>query len=195
MKSNYLIWQYKYIDNACSLDELQNVEKLYQLRNGIPRAATFPEDAVYTMDPDRIHDTLLIDSLFNVDGLIVASYRLKEFLKVRLLKKTEYLPVTILDHKGKHSQNYFIIHPIYPVECLDVDKCGATWSDIIEDDIDEVQHLVIDESKVDPTRELFRPKHFDRVTLVQRNLAEAINQEGFTGIRWTELSDYPRRRR
>ena len=49
---------------------------------------------------------------------------------------------------------------------------------------------MIDESRVDPERKIFRPKSFYRVTLVARELAEAIEVEGFTGIRWIELDDY-----
>jgi len=189
--ANYVIWKNKRVRNACVLDQLIGVEKIFQLKKGVPQGATFPKDAVYTMNDDYRYDTLLIDSLFNTDRLIVAARGLKGFLEVRVLRQVEYLPVTILDHKRRPTgTDHFIVHPIDPVDCLDVDKCGAVWSKIVPDNIREIKTLVIDESKVDPERELFRVKYFYKIVLVRRDLAEAIDREGFTGIRWIELNDY-----
>lgn len=191
MKYKFLIWEHKIIPNACSLEELLGVEKQYQLKEGFPRAATFPKDAVFPMHPDRPHDTILLDNLYNTDNLIVVSRRLKEFLEARPLVKVEYLPVTILNHKKKPaSRDYFIIHPVDLPQCLDIAKSGVTWGIVDKERVDEVKQLVLDESKVD--RELFRPKPFFNVIIVERNLAEAIDCEKFTGIRWVELEDYPR---
>jgi hypothetical protein len=192
MESNWVIWDSKKVLNACSLYELLGVDKLYQLTKGIPRAATFTENAVYTMDSDFLHDTLLTDNLINSDMLIVGSLKLKKFFEARSVQKVEYLPVTILDHKQKPaSRDYFIIHPIEPVDCLDLDKCDLEWGIIDENSIDKVNHLVIDESRISPERKIFRPNLFYDIVLVHRELADEIDAEGFTGIRWIELSDYP----
>lgn len=182
------------------LEKLEGVEKKWELNEGVSRAASFPTDAFFHMHRDRPYDTLLTDNLKNINMLIVGSGRLKEFLEKRRVEKVEYLPVTILDHKDKPIRsNYFIIHPIDPVACLDIDRCGATWDELDEDDIESVQRIVIDASMIDEERQvikierkLFRPRHFYRITLIRRDLAEAIDAEGFTGIRWVEMDDYPR---
>src|SRR5438552_3993429 len=120
MRSNYVVWDTKVIPNACVLQDLVRVEKDYQLRKGVPLASTFPEDAAFTMDPDFPDNTVLTDNLLNTNMMIVASMRLKMFLERQSLRKVEYLPVTIINHKGKPaSREYFIVHPIDPVECLD----------------------------------------------------------------------------
>jgi hypothetical protein len=54
----------------------------------------------------------------------------------------------------------------------------------------ETKRFVLDESKIDQDRELFRPKYLHFATLVRRDLAQAIEAEGFVGILWLELSDF-----
>jgi hypothetical protein len=190
-KPSFVIWDSAVVKNAVVLHLLKGVEKEYQLRKGIPRAATFPSHAVYTMHPDFPHNTILVDNLVNTGLRIVASQRLKEFLEKQAVPKVEYLPVAIVNHKGKAASNdYFIVHPVEPVECLDLEKCEPTWGEVDETSIDEVRQLVIDETRVDPGRQLFRPKQFHQVILARRTLAEAIDAAGFTGIRWIELDKF-----
>jgi hypothetical protein len=191
MKPEFVIWDSMAVPNACVLAELYGVDKQYELDKGIPRLANFPKNARFKMDSDFPHDTLLVDNLDNTDDLIVASRRLKEFLETRPLMHMEYLPIAILDHKKKPVEDeYFIVHPIDLPECLDIKKSQVTWG-ISKDWADKVKQLVIDMTKVEPDRDLFRPKPFYSVILVRRALAEAIDEQGFTGIRWKEIDDYP----
>jgi hypothetical protein len=190
-KSDFVIWDSAVVKNAVVLHVLTGVEKEYQLRKGVPRAATFPKDASYAMHPDFPHNTILVDNLVNTGLRIVASKRLKEFLESKDISQVEYLPVTIVNHKGKPaSKDYFIVHPIEPVECLDLDKCEPTWGKLDKTSIDKVRHLVIDQERVDGSRQLFRPKQFHYVILARRALAEAIDAAGFTGIKWIELEHF-----
>ncbi len=194
MGKNYVIWD-AYLDkkkNFCVLDDLDNVDDDFELKEGIPRAYNFPDNAVYYMDPEYPKNIALADNLFNINRLIVASKNLKDFIEKTNPRNVEYLPVTILNHKHRvASKDYFLIHPIRPQDCLDIDKSGCTWSEIIDDEIDEVERLVIDESRLKPDITLFRLKYFYDPVLIRRDLAEAISAEGFTGIRWIEIEDYP----
>jgi hypothetical protein len=192
MNANYVLWGLQEVPHGCVLKELVGVEKLYELKNGVPRAADFPDKASYRMHPDFPHHTILTDNLLNTDRLIVGSARLREFLEARSVQKVEYLPVLLRNPKGKVvSKTYAIINPIDPVDCLDVAKSGVTMSKIVKNKIQAVKKIVLDPSRVDAKRELFRLRGFPHVTLVRRELAEAIDGEGFTGIRWVELSAYP----
>jgi len=191
MSKHLVIWDSAAVPNACVLHQHSEIEDPWELVEGVPRAATFPADCTYGMHPDFPHDTLLVDNLINTDMLLVISLGLKQFLEARGLKKVEYLPVTILDHRGRPaSRDYFIAHPIDPVDCLDVAKSGAQFSAVDPETIQLVKQLVVDESRLDPERELFRPKGFYDVVFVTRALAEAIEQQGFKGTRWVELASY-----
>jgi hypothetical protein len=193
MKNQYVVWA-AYLEpgkNFCVLDDLDNVDDDFELKKGVPRADGFPENAVMSMDAEYPKAIALADNIHNTCRLIVVSQRLKEFFDQRNLKNVEFLPVRIMNHKNRlASKDYFIINPIRPQECLDIKKSGCTWSDIIKDDIDEIKRLVLDEKRLDPEVAMFRLKHFYKPVLVKRELADAITAEGFTGLRWIELSDY-----
>jgi Immunity protein family (Imm11) len=191
MDSDYVIWSSEDVTDACHIEEPEGLDRVWELTEGVPRATTFPEDVAFRMNPDYPYNTLLIDNLKNTSLLIVGSRRLKEFLEERVLQKVEYLPVTIIDHKGRTaSTEYFIIHPIDPIDCLDLDQSGVRWSVLDDQSIDKVERLVIDRSKIKQDRLLFRFKYYENVVLIQREIAQSIKAAGFTGVRWVELGDF-----
>ncbi len=194
MKPPYVIWSKKMVANACVLDPLTGVEADWQLRKGYPRQEGFPAEATFRMNPDFPNNTVMPDSLANINLFIVGSLKLVEFLKARGLEGVEYLPVNIQGPKKKVvSTEYSIVHPINPIDCLDIPKCKPSWDSRKKEAIEQVKKLVLDDAKVaeiPPQRQLFRPLYFHRVILVSRELAGAIDQAGFTGIGWQEFEDF-----
>lgn len=191
-KSNYLIWESRIVPHACVLGRLSGVDKMYELTEGVRRQTGFPASASFPMDPDFPNDLLLTDSLMNSGRLVVGSLALKKLIENHADEQVEYLPVRIIDHKKKiASRDYFIIHPIDPVDCLKIDECGAEWGLIDTESIDSVERLVLDPSRIPAERVFFRAKFFEDVIFVTRALAAAIDAAGLTGIRWIELTDYP----
>jgi len=196
MTSKYVIWTHAAVEHAVVLDEMKGYDDDFRLVNGERVAKGFPSKVKFTMDKEFPTDTLLTDNLLNSDRLIVASERLADFLRERDSKLIEYLPVTIVDHKRKPiKEPYFIAHPVDPVDCLDIEACGAKYLPIDEDNIWKLDRLAVQESKVSAQRMLFRPKAYNAVILVRRDLANAISKEGFTGVSWTEIEDHPKPRR
>lgn len=190
--SDLVIWAPKKVRNAVSLEALEGFEDEFELSEGVPLAARFPEDALFRMDPELPDNTVLTDNLVNKNMLVVASRRLKELLERFALEKVEYLPVTILDHRGRPTKvEHFIVHPLDPVDALDADASGADFSPIDDTVIDEIEKLVLDEDELDPKRRFFRLQGLWEVTLVHREIAAAIDKAGFTGVRWIELDSYP----
>ena len=188
---NYIIWKAKNEGNSCLLSIIQNVEDDWELAEGISRITNFPEDAFFHMDPEYKKNVRLTDNLINIDNVIVAHKRLKEFLETKKLKNIEYLPVSIINHKDRiASKEFFIVHPIIPQDCLDIDRSGCRWSNIAPTDIVDVDKLVINEPRIDPDIHLFRLKYFYPPVFVRRDLAEEITQAGFTGLLWLELDEY-----
>lgn len=192
MKNNYVIWATKNEEGACVLDGLQGVDKVIKLNQGESQIGKVSNNVVYTMDLNYPTDTLLVDNLGNTDLLIVVSSKFKEFLESRNLKNVEYLPVTINNHKGRAaSKDYYIIHPVEPVDCLDLEESRAEMDFIAKSEVSSVEKVVLDDTRVDCERELFKLSSFYEVTLVKRELSLAIDEMGFTGIRWLEMGDYP----
>jgi hypothetical protein len=190
LKLNYVVWRFKRVPDSCVLDELRGVPKMFQIRKGIPRAEGFPSDAKFTLDPDYPNDTLLADVFNNVYRMVVISPALKTFLQGRALLNVEFLPVTIIDHKSKPKASYFIIHPIWPVECLDLAASGARWDTVNKETIDTVERVILNTHRIDPGLQIFKIKYFYNYVLVRQDLADAITAEGFTGIEWVSTNEF-----
>lgn len=194
MNANYVIWRYKSVPHACVLGDFVGLEDDYRLLQGVPLESEFPSDVVFHMHADFKTDLLLVDNLLNSDMLIVASGRLKNWFQVKEIPKLEYLRVGIIDHKGRPvGDEYYILHPIDPVDCIDKANSVFKASTIDPDNISSFKKLVIDETRIPADRGMFRLKGFWDIVLVRRDLAEALDQEGFSGLGWLEISDYPKK--
>jgi len=192
MKSQYLILIYQSVDGACVLKDLTGLEKTFRLNNGTSLSNGWPDNVAFHMHPDFPNDLLLVDNLLNADMLVVASKRLQDCVRAHSPVEVEHLPVKIIDHKGRvASTDYAIIHPTNPVDCIDRQK-SIFESDLIDpNDIDTIDKLVLDEASIPRDRSFFRMRGFWGITLVRRELAKSIAAEGFSGVDWLEVDDYP----
>ncbi|GAA5182354.1 hypothetical protein GCM10025771_31450 [Niveibacterium umoris] len=190
--SNYVIWKYASYPAGCVLQDISGFEDTYKLKNGTPLTGQFPRGVSLHMNPDFPDDLALGDSLLNSDMIVVGSARLKDFLIARAIPNLEFLPVAIVDHKGRlASEDYFIVHPTVPVDCLDR-KASAYEEDILDpDSIGFISKLVLDEAAIPPDRQIFSMAGYWDLTFARRDLAEALIAAGFTGIRFIEPSEHP----
>jgi hypothetical protein len=190
--NQFVIWEWsRDVKHAARLQDMINFDDAPSFVLGRPLQGTFPDNVQFQMDPDAPRDTVLTDFLVNINSLLVVSRRLKEFLAARAIKSVEYLPVTILNHKGKvASPDYFIVHTIDDIDCLDLAKSVPRYSQIRKEAINRVQKMVLDPALVDPARELFQVKNLDGFTFATRSLAEAMTKEKFTSIEWLPIEDY-----
>lgn len=189
--SDYLVWQPLWKRGWCRLLALENVGHRGRLIRGLPCAADFPADVCVRMNPDFPNDTLLTDCLTSRGGELVVSQPMIEFLQQQKLPHVEYLPVQVLDHRGRSVEEaYSVVHPISPVDCLDLDACAPTWSSSAPDQIMFVETIVLDPKRIDPTRPLFRPAAYTAVKIIHRSLADALTSAKFTGCNFLEFESY-----
>ncbi|GAA5182349.1 hypothetical protein GCM10025771_31430 [Niveibacterium umoris] len=190
--SNYLIWKYESYPGSCVLKDMTGLDMTYRLNDGTPLAFGFPSNVSIHMNPDYPDDLVLGDSLRNSDMLIIASARLKDILAARQIPKLEFLPVSIIDHKGSiASSDYAVIHPVDPVDCLDREKSIYETGFLDPDAIGDISKLVLDEALIPPDRQIFRLAGYWDLNFARRDLAEALTAAGLTGIRFIELSAHP----
>jgi len=190
-RPRYVVWRNKAVPNACSLTDFQGLDTDWPLRAGVPFRDEPPAGLSFSMNPDRPYDTLLTDSLLNTQMLLVGSARLAERLRSLEIPEVEYLPVGILDHRGREiDEPYFIVHPIHPIDCIDLASSEPTFSRITPTLIKRVERLVVDEDRVPEARQLFRATNLPRATLLSRTLATSLLDEGFTGFDWIETASF-----
>ncbi|HWU41802.1 MAG TPA: DUF1629 domain-containing protein [Bdellovibrio sp.] len=130
------------------------------------------------------------DSLLNLNMLIVVSKSLKSFLQAQDISKMEFLPVSIVDQRGKvMSKEYSILHPLELIDCMDRSASEFEMDIIDPDSFGTISKLVLDESLTED-RKIFNMKGFWELTFVRRDLAEAISKKNFSNTQWQELTDY-----
>jgi hypothetical protein len=192
MPVNYLVWTAAPIEHSFALHRLSDVPDFYEIVEGVPRAAGFPVGVTHTVSKDYPHDMLQQDVFRSPHRVFLTSTELKVFLGRQALKNVEFLPVTLLDHRSKPVGNYFILHPIDPVDCLDVAASQAKPNPVDKDYFYEIKQIVLKPEKVNPQLEIFRIKGlFDQI-IIRRDLAAAMDAQGFTGVAWTELAAFHR---
>jgi len=173
--------------NFCILRTLKNAPDANFVRKGVA-VASWPDNVQYWMDPSFPKQVQLSDSVSNDDEALVISSKLKELIEGLKPSNLEFLPLTIIDHKGKvASSEYFIANCTHLQDCIDQKASDLVWNRIDPTLIASVKKLVVDESKIPPETLVFRMKHFPKSIIVSRALSEAISGKGFSGILFREL--------
>jgi hypothetical protein len=117
---------------------------------------------------------------------------LRDWLVKRQIPKVEYLPVSIVDHRGRvASADYVIVHPVEPVDCIDRERSEFSESRITPGQISRFSKMVIDEARVPADREIFRLQGFWGATLVRAGLVRDLSAAGFSGLSFLPVSNYP----
>jgi hypothetical protein len=179
---SYLVWKATYAGKACHVLGIENVRFSHKLIEGHAYGNTFPENATLCMSPHFKRDTELVDDVMNADDLKVCSRRLVDFLKSEHLDNVEYLPVTILDHKGKvASKEYSVVNPVGLQDAIDMQASVPTLN-ASSHRVDAVERLIFVSSRIDPKVKLFRFAGLTRPVMIEKSLADALMAQNFVGL-------------
>jgi hypothetical protein len=188
---NYMFGKVRPGSHACRLKTLQNVDDDYELHQGISRINDWPEDAYFQMNENFPDYIKLEDFIFNTNNVLVISEKFREFMENENLKNNEILPIAIVNHKGRIViEKYFILHQLTLQDCIDLDESVVRLNEIDPESFQSVRKLVIDEDKVDPDVSIFRMARYPSLAIFRKDLAQRIQQEGFTGIVFGEISEW-----
>ncbi|PCJ19749.1 MAG: hypothetical protein COB04_05425 [Gammaproteobacteria bacterium] len=190
MSDKFYVWAAKIEADAAVLVDMDGFDNDYELDVGLAQLDTYPSGVTLRMDSRKPSHTLLVDSVKNTQGVVLVSEKMKVFLDSQLLADVEFLPITVLDHKGrKLDAGYYIFHPINNVDCLDLENAEPEWDDIDDTVVASVKALVIDGAKLPEDKRYFRPKHYIARPMVTKALADAIISAGFTGVQFLPASE------
>jgi hypothetical protein len=188
---DYLTWDTSAAGNVCRLEGLENVERDLDLLDGVPFGDAFPADARIGMSKKHKKNTALADDIPNDTALKYCSQRLVDFLRAKKLSNVEYLPVTVLDHKGKPTRDrHFIVHLVHPQDALDLERSRPRFNALRKTKVDAVGKLVLDPRKVDPEVRIFRLAHYRRPVIIEKKLALEMEAQGFTGPAFYPLDEW-----
>ena len=179
-------------NGICNLGAIQNVPDWARMMQGAPQTGQFPADAQFQMDPDRPKDVKLADVIGNMNSFLVVSERLKDlFVTWNALKQNEVFEVGILNHKGRlEKAKYFLIHQIDLPKCTDEAQSVGQKSPLDPSQYLVLTKLVLDESKIDPERAIFRPAEYKDRPFFRRDIVDKILAAGTTGLKFYEVDGY-----
>jgi hypothetical protein len=190
MNDRFTIWRFKDVPNAYVPKKLLNMEKMLRLLMGVSLADDMPTNLQFTADPDYPNDLLMLDSFGNTQSVIPISPKLKTFLEQKNIPNLEFIPVDMLDHKGRVITQYFLLHSTEVIDAIDKDETDLEVDDLNEEMYDSVDDLTLIDESVPSHIQIFKVKGLYDVTCISKALAQEIDDNGFTGISWKEISAY-----
>src|SRR5712691_8714720 len=138
----FVRWRTEYKEEFCVVTPPE-IDDDYELRAGVSRAKGWPKDITARMSKKFPKDVDLSDVIHGAT-LVIVSKRLKEVLDKQKVPKVEYLPIGILNHKGRvASKDYFVLNPLAIVDCIDFDKSGVEWNPVDKEKIMGCKGLVL----------------------------------------------------
>jgi hypothetical protein len=191
VNSGPLIWDRHYTEGFCVVTRPEGFKEQGLLLKAVTLADKWPDNVVCRMDADYAKDIKLSDNVYGGSYRVVSS-RLKDTL-VALAGSSniEFLPVSILNHKGRvASKDYFIMNPLDVIDCIDQEKSGVKWNVINTSAISSCRELVLSEGLIPADSVMFRPKFMLKITLVKREVAVKLLSTDLTGLFFLETSSY-----
>ncbi|MFT6442710.1 MAG: hypothetical protein ACJASQ_001173 [Crocinitomicaceae bacterium] len=190
MNERFTIWRFKDVPNAYVPKKLLNMEKTLRLLMGVSLVDDMPSNLQFSADPDYPNDQLMLDNFGNNQSVIPISPKLKAFLEDKNIPNLEFIPVDMLDHNGRVIVQYFLLHSTEVIDAIDKDKTDLEVDDLNNEMYDSVDDLTLLEESVPPHIQIFKVKGLYDVTCISKALAKEIDDNGFTGISWKEISTY-----
>ncbi len=189
--SDFLVWRPGLMkDGICKLKDLTGVPKSHQIDDGVPRATGWPDEAQARMDPDFPKDIGLADNLYGATFLVVSG-KLKAFLEPENAGNIEFLPMKIMNHKGRvASEDYFVVNPLDIVDCIDKDASMVELDTLHKDMISTCAMLVLKEDQIPKKLKVFRGKFWSGLIIIRRELAQKMESAGLTCLNFIEPEEY-----
>jgi len=184
MSSNFLVWsEGLYKDGVCKLGSLKGVPDDFEIHDGVSRLAGWPADASAPMHPRFPKDIGFADCLRGT-GFRVISAKARQVLEgagVGKPEKIEYLPIKIINHKGRvEPVEYFIANPLDIVDCIDMEASKAEMDSIDKGMIEDCAQLVLRENVIPAELKVFRLAKWNSTIIVRSTLAESMKAAGLT---------------
>jgi hypothetical protein len=188
---SFLIGKVRKGRGAATFSAVRGVEDDFRLEQGIPLTKGWPADAHLRMDDDFPKDVLLEDVLFTGSSPLVASARLRDLLVAQKVPCVEYLPVTLLNHKGrKEKAPYFIVNCLALQNCIDLERTKVRCNEINPDIYSRVRSLTLDPRRVAPELLLFRLQGYPFIDVYRDALAAKVAAAELTGVEFVKTEEW-----
>src|SRR5688572_25632522 len=148
VSQNYFLISPEHVEGGCSVQFMSNQACAWDLSIGKPLADRWPTDLSFSMDPDKPKDIRLLDYISNFEKVVLVSPRLRDWLRAQEVHDLEFLPVAIMDHKGRvASKDYSVVNCIRVVDAVDQQNSKFRW-DGLEEPSMVVRRIVLNDASL-----------------------------------------------
>ncbi|QSQ21987.1 hypothetical protein JY651_43740 [Pyxidicoccus parkwayensis] len=177
--------------DAAEFSHMRNYDDDFEIHEGIPLKESFPPDAAYQMSDYAPDKTALQDVLENLDQNFVINEKVKAFLEAEGVQHVEYLPVKLLNHKGREvKERYFVVNMLPLIDCVDLEKTKYEENPLDPERLMNISNLTVHEEKIPDDFQVLRLKRISGAMLIRRDLVEKMKKAGFRGLGITEIVEY-----
>ncbi len=163
----------------------------FEFDEGMSLQARFPQPALYQMSSLFPDSRILYDLQSNTMGLLVASQRLQTVFESAGEGKIEFLPIQLMNHRGKiESDQYAIVNVLDVIDCMNHNESIVEYSSLDPEELITIKKLVLDESKIPPQIHLFRLKQDKTLSIVSDSVKSRVEEEELTGMMFIPVEKY-----
>jgi hypothetical protein len=186
--SDYFILGADRSPRHCAIyDYLDAFEDLDYPLQGIRVGSRHPSGLRFQM-ASEVAGLQVTDVLRNALGYLMVTARMKQVLEQHAMAPIEFLPFTLLNHKGRvAARECYIVNVLGTVPCVDVERTEGSRSEIDPDEFARITRLYLDASRVDPARNIFRIAEQPQTVLVRDDLRQVLEAEKLTGVSYLGL--------
>ena len=146
------------------------------LRDAYPKGATMKFSRNF---PDG---RVLLDFVPNILMALIVSPKARKVIDTLEVRNAEFLPVTILDHRGGVAgEDYAILNLIGTEDAIDRSASTLRMSALIPAEIDRVKKMVLEKKAISPDAKMFRCRNAARVMLARDDVRAAFEKAALTG--------------
>src|ERR1700678_4306420 len=143
----YFLWRSSRGEEFCVIEE-PDISKSWELTKGVPRLETLSSPIPCKMNPAFRKDVRLSDNLYGA-SVPVVSRPAREAIETSANNRVEFLPARVFNHKRRvEPEEYFVLHPLDMVDCIDTDASGVEWNRISPDRISRCRGLTLKEDAI-----------------------------------------------
>jgi hypothetical protein len=147
-------------------------------------AQLFPPEPTVRFSEDFPKRRKVCDFMSTTFGSHIVSAKVKRILEEQGADNCEFIPLTMLDHKGKvASKEHFLLNVLGHVEAVDMERSQVVMNSILKDRIGNFERLVLKRDAIPPNAIIFRLSRKRDEFLVNQAAYEALTKEGVTGLK------------
>ncbi len=187
---NYFILGSDNNQETCGVWEwLERFDKLYRPARGVEMGDIYPSDVKFQMSKDK-PGMLVSDYLDSALSYMMVTKRFKEVLEDEISSGIEYLPFTLLNHRGRVADpECYIVNVLGTIDCLDWERTEGEPDPMHDDRLQFIDKLFLLEGKIPENLKLFRLKAMPELMIIRKDLKDRLLAEGLTGMQFHRLEE------